>query len=367
MLTESCCHNPKRVGVLIIEQRRRAEGGLELGNSGWPLSARNLTPNSIHRMGNMTGPNQDQKSYRVILFILVALVALSSAMSQLNQLRSFTFETVELIAQWSDVVAPSVMANSGPIKPLCAERVFVQEGSDEFRWTGTISQGGAVEIKGVNGQIRAEPSSSNQIEVQASKRSRRSDVNSVQIKVVEHAGGVTICTVYPSDDASRPNTCEPGEGNGRNSVRNNDVTVDFTVRVPNQVALIARTVNGEITANSLTGNVTAQTVNGSIKLSTTGYAEATTINGGITARVGDANWPSRIKFSTLNGGIDLDLPSNISTEIEAQTTNGSIHSDFPLTVSNLNGPKKIKGKIGSGGRELILQTLNGSISLRAAG
>jgi hypothetical protein len=30
VFSEVCCHNHKRVGVLIIEQRRRAEGGLEL-------------------------------------------------------------------------------------------------------------------------------------------------------------------------------------------------------------------------------------------------------------------------------------------------------------------------------------------------
>ena len=316
----------------------------------------------------MKAPHQDQKSYRVILFVLVALLAVSSAMRELNQLRNFTLESVELIAQWSDVVAPTVMATSAPaINKLHTDTAFIQGGSEQFRWAGTISPGGAIEIKDVNGEIRAEPASGNQIEVEALKRSRRSDVNSVQVKVVEHAGGVTICAVYPSDDPSRPNTCEPGEGRGRNSVRNNDVTVDFTVRVPNQVALIARTVNGEISANSLTGNVTAQTVNGSIKLSTSGYAEATTVNGGITARVGDANWPNRLKFSTVNGGINLDLPSSANTEIEAQTTNGSIQSDFPLTINSLAGPKKIKGKIGSGGRELILQTLNGSISLRAAG
>ena len=106
-----------------------------------------------------------------------------------------------------------------------------------------------VEVKGVNGAINAEPSSDNQVEVLALKHARRSDVNSVQIKVVEHAGGVTICAVYPTDYPSKPNSCEPGEGNGRNSVRNNDVSVEFTIRVPAQVALAARTINGEISAN----------------------------------------------------------------------------------------------------------------------
>jgi hypothetical protein len=317
-------------------------------------------------MGNMIGPNQDQKSYRVILFVLVALVALSSAMKELNELRNFSLETADVVAEWSTVIAPSV-AYAAPIRETSAGLVSIQTNSDEFRWRGTVSRGAVVEVKGINGAINAEPSNDNQVEVLAVKRARRSDVNSVQVKVVEHAGGVTICAVYPTDDPAKPNGCEPGEGRGRNSVRNNDVSVEFTIRVPAQVALAARTVNGEISAKSLTGNITAQTINGSIRLSTSGYAEATTINGGITAQVGDANWPSSLKFSTLNGGIDLDLPSGISTDIEAQTTNGSIRSDFPLTVSSLDGPKKVKGKIGAGGRELILKTLNGSISLRAAG
>jgi hypothetical protein len=317
-------------------------------------------------MGNMIGPNQDQKSYRVILFVLVALVALSSAMKELSEFRNFSLETADLVAEWSSVIAPSV-TYAAPIRETAAERVSVQSNSDEFHWRGAVSRGAVVEVKGINGAINAEPSTDNQVEVLAVKRARRSDVNSVQVKVVEHAGGVTICAVYPTDDPAKPNSCEPGEGRGRNSIRNNDVTVDFTVRVPAQVGLAARTVNGEISAKSLTGNITAQTINGSIRLSTSGYAEATTINGGITAQFGDANWPSSLKFSTLNGGIDLDLPSGISTDVEAQTTNGSIRSDFPLTVSSLDGPKRIKGKIGAGGRELILKTLNGSISLRAAG
>ena len=317
-------------------------------------------------MANMIGPNQDQKSYRAILFVLVALLALSSAMKELNQLRSLALETADQVAEWSNVVAPGV-AYAAPIPERSAETVLIQSSSDEFRWKGAVARGAVVEVKGVNGAINAEPSSDNQVEVLALKHARRSDVNSVQIKVVEHAGGVTICAVYPTDDPSKPNSCEAGEGNGRNSVRNNDVSVEFTVRVPAQVALAARTINGEISAKSLSGNITAQTINGSIRLSTSGYAEATTINGGITAQFGDANWPSSLKFSTLNGGIDLDLPSGLSTDIEAQTTNGSIRSDFPLTISSFAGPKRIKGKIGAGGRELMLKTLNGSISLRAAG
>src|SRR3954467_10486744 len=125
--------------------------------------------------------------------------------------------------------------------------------AQDFRWHGAIAQGKSIEIKGVNGDIRAEPSGSNDVEVVAVKRASRDNPESVRIEVVPHAGGVTICAVYPSRDGQRPNECAPGEG-GRMNVQNNDVSVRFTVRVPAGVALVGKTVNGEIEANRLNGD-----------------------------------------------------------------------------------------------------------------
>src|SRR3954449_10290581 len=107
-----------------------------------------------------------------------------------------------------------------------AALLFTASGAaaQDFRWHGAIPQGASIEIKGVNGDVRAEPSGSNEVEVTAEKRARRDDPASVQIQVVPHAGGVTICAVYPSRDGSRPNECQPGAG-GRMNVQNNDVTV----------------------------------------------------------------------------------------------------------------------------------------------
>jgi len=224
-----------------------------------------------------------------------------------------------------------------------------------------------IEIKGVNGGITAEQGSGAGVQVVATKRSRRTDVDSVHIKVEQNAGGVTVCALYPNEGGEYPESCN-GEGrNGDNSVRNNDVSVDFVVRVPAQVTFVGKTVNGEINATSLSSNVVAKTVNGSIKISTTGYAEAASVNGQISARFTDANWTKTLSFKTVNGEINLDLPANLSTAVDAQTMNGVINSDFPLEVGNLKGRKSVKGVIGSGGRELVLKTLNGSINLRIAG
>ncbi len=237
---------------------------------------------------------------------------------------------------------------------------------DEFRWKGRIAAGKAIEIKGINGAIRAETAAADEAEVVATKTGRRSDPKTVEIKVVEHADGVTLCAVYPSPDAGKPNECAPGKG-GRMNNRDNDVQVDFAVRVPAGVRFLGRTVNGKIQATGLRSDVEAHTVNGSVDVATRGLVEAQTVNGGITASLGSMPGSQPLTFNTVNGSITLELPEGANTDVTAETVNGGIETDFPLTIQGRFGPKKLSGKIGSGGRALNLKTVNGSIRLRRAG
>jgi hypothetical protein len=239
------------------------------------------------------------------------------------------------------------------------------DSSDDFRWSGRVAAGRTIEIKGILGNVRAEASSSDEVEVVAVKSARRSDPKEVEIRVVEHSNGVTICAVYPSGNPNRPNDCQPGE-NGHSSTHNNDVNVEFTVRVPQGVRFRGATINGNVETGALGSDVEATTINGSIKISAAGIARATTINGSITASLGNANWTSPLEFKTVNGGITLDLPSNTSTDVRAETLNGDISSDFPMNTLTRVGRKHLDGTIGNGGRELSLKTINGSIRLRRA-
>ena len=102
-----------------------------------------------------------------------------------------------------------------------------------------MAGGRRVEIKGVNGGIDATGGPATEVEVTAVKRARTSDPGEVKIEVVEHADGVTICAVYPTPTRRPPNECKPGEG-GRMSTRDNDVNVEFEVRVPRGRALRRR-------------------------------------------------------------------------------------------------------------------------------
>ncbi|HXK11780.1 MAG TPA: DUF4097 family beta strand repeat-containing protein [Vicinamibacteria bacterium] len=232
--------------------------------------------------------------------------------------------------------------------------------TDEFHWSGKVAAGAAVEIKGVNGGVEATGAPGGEVEVTAVKKGRKSDPAEVKIDVVEHAGGVTICAVYPS--SGTPNECKPGEG-GRMNVRDNDVNVEFRVKVPAGVRFVGRTVNGGIEANGITADAEAHTVNGGVELDAAGTARAETVNGGITARLGKADWNGTLKLKTVNGGVHVVLPEGVSAEVQASTVNGDIQTDFPLTVTGRISRRSLHGTIGAGGRLLEVETVNGSIEL----
>lgn len=312
-------------------------------------------------MKNRQANKKRETAYLVILFLVIGLTAFSNAMKDLNQVRAVTAQVGDLVAVLTDALIPSANARTPYVAP---------QTNDEFTWNGIVAPGQSIEIKGLNGDINAEAASGSEVQVVAVKKARRSDVNLVQIKVVQHPRGVTICALYPDADGS-VGTCEPGDAESRssstrNTVHKNDVSVNFRVKVPAGVAFVGKTVNGEITATSLASNVSTRTVNGSIKISTSGYADAKTVNGEISAKLGDANWTSGLAFSTVNGEINLELPANTNADVEAQTLNGAIVTDFPLSTTDMKIGKHVKGRIGSGGRELQLKTLNGSINLRLA-
>jgi hypothetical protein len=220
--------------------------------------------------------------------------------------------------------------------------------SREFRWAARLAAGQTIEVKGINGTITAEPASAGEVEVTADKHGRRDDPDAVEIKVVEHEGGVTLCALYPSSRWGRANRCEPGEG-GHLGADNNDVDVDFRVRVPE--------------AEDLGGNVEATTVNGAVRATGRGVVRGESVNGSVFARLGRADWPGSLSYSTVNGSITVELPAETSAEVRASTVNGGIDSDFPLTIKGRWGPKQARGTLGSGGRTLELETVNGAIRL----
>lgn len=248
--------------------------------------------------------------------------------------------------------------------PLGLLAIAAPLAAQDFRWHGAIASGKRLEIRGINGAVHAVRAAGSEAEVTANKTARRSRPEDVEIKVVEDAEGVLICAVYPSRRSSRPNDCR--RSGNQNDTGDNDVEVTFEVKVPAGVDFEAATVNGDLSARDLPSDAELTTVNGDVDVEAGGVAHATTVNGSIKARLGRADWKDQVEFTTVNGSITVTLPGSASADLEATTVNGSIDSDFPITMRGRMNPQSLRGRIGEGGRDLKLTTVNGGITIRKA-
>lgn len=234
-----------------------------------------------------------------------------------------------------------------------------------FQWQGDMTPGQTLTIRGISGTVTAGLASGTQAQVTAVKSGTRDDPSQVQILVVTSDSGVSLCAVYPGFPAGQACNC----GSNSTSLFTSDVQVAFTVSVPAGVALDIGTVNGDIRATGLTGDFRATSVNGQIAVSTTGAAQATTVNGSIIAALASVEWTGTRSFTTVNGSIDATIPASANVVVHASTVSGTISADFPLTVRGPSGffcgtESTLNGTLGSGGRDLNLTTVNGSIHLR---
>jgi len=236
---------------------------------------------------------------------------------------------------------------------------------NSFKWTGGIEAGRTVYSRNLNGGVRVESSTGSEVEVRAEKSWRRGDPQSVKVEVTKTSrGDVLVCVIY----VDRNTRCdEDGYNVHGNSSWNdhNDVSVELIIRMPKGVRTDASTVNGGLSIEGVSSEVKARTVNGGIEASSTGGpVSAKTVNGGIRVRAGFVG-SGPLEYETVNGSITVELPADLNADLDMSTVNGSISSDdFPITVQGRFDRRHIAGKIGKGGPELRLKTVNGSIRIR---
>src|SRR5215467_194463 len=244
--------------------------------------------------------------------------------------------------------------------------LWSQDQGREFHWTGKLAADKVVEIKNVNGSIEAAPASGDEIEVNADKSGPKAD--QVKIEVVQSGEGVTICAVYPSSffgGSSGP--CQQGNSWHSSNIHGDNTKVNFTVKLPKNLRFSAQTVNGGVTAEDLGRFVRATSVNGSIRVSTAAWAQVETVNGSITASMGNAAWDGTLKINSVNGSVKIEFPDDLNADVKFSSVNGRISSDFPITISGGFVGHSAHGTIGKGGRALVIETVNGSVDLKKRG
>jgi DUF4097 and DUF4098 domain-containing protein YvlB len=159
---------------------------------------------------------------------------------------------------------------------------------------------------------------------------------------------------------------------------------NITITVPVNTSLKLRGTNGgHITVDGVNGEIDVNNLNGGITLNNvSGSVIAHSLNGSVKVTMNRVDAGKQLSFSTLNGSIDVSLPSDLKANLKLKADNGDIFTDFdvkfdagaskPITENNTgqNGKfrvrfdKTIYGTINGGGPEVSFQTFNGRISIR---
>lgn len=241
-----------------------------------------------------------------------------------------------------------------------------RQSDDSFRWTGRAVQGQWIFVRNLNGNVRMEATSGNQIEVRAIKRWRRGDPDAVRIQVARYGPAdrdVVVCALWGSESVCRED--EYRNRSSGNRSRSNDVSVEFIVAVPRGLNLRSETVNGSVDISGATGQVRANSVNGNIKATSAGGpVVARAVNGNVHATMGSARGSEDLSYTSVNGNVLVEFSGDLDAELEMSTVNGGFETNFPLALKGRINPRHIKATLGSGGRQVKLSTVNGNVTLR---
>jgi DUF4097 and DUF4098 domain-containing protein YvlB len=142
-----------------------------------------------------------------------------------------------------------------------------------------------------------------------------------------------------------------------------EVSVSYTIHVPQSVALEVRTVNGRIATKGVDGETVLTTVNGPIDIETAGSSELTakTVNGRVMARFLTDFQGARLK--TVNGEVRAVLPASASFNGDFTQVNGDFEASFPMSIHSNPGSRRVSGQVNGGRYELKISTVNGDIQV----
>lgn len=126
--------------------------------------------------------------------------------------------------------------------------------------------------------------------------------------------------------------------------------------------LVAKTSGGVIHVSEVSGSVDVETSGGGIRVREAGGEVHARTSGG----------PIEVRFSsvpeghlrTSGGSIEVEVPEDTGFDLEAKTSGGRVALDEELAFRGEVDRSEVRGRIGSGGPRLTVETSGGGIRIR---
>ena len=139
-------------------------------------------------------------------------------------------------------------------------------------------------------------------------------------------------------------------------------------------------LDGNVNINNISGEIEIKILDGDLSLfDISGVVNASITDGDIVIKFNKSDFSKPIFLSTIDGDIDVTMPSSTKADLTLKTIDGSVYTDFEIEINDtkqvtrkdrnnetffgLPG-KKIAGKINNGTNKIQISTIDGDIYIR---
>jgi hypothetical protein len=242
--------------------------------------------------------------------------------------------------------------------PLPEEPVIVQTQDDiieKFEQSYPLNPNGRVNVSNINGSITVEGWDRNEVRLEVTKiADSRETMALVEVDISAQPDHFKVETEYQNGSY----------GNAYGWNKNRRLEVQYRLKVPKGAVLNEiGSVNGPISLSNFTNIIKASAVNGSVVATNLrGTIKLSTVNGEVKAGFDTLNPGTTLSFDTVNGKVNVEVPSDVNATIKADSLNGSIANEFGLPVrKGKHIGRDLHGRIGTGEVQIKMSTVNGGL------
>jgi len=262
------------------------------------------------------------------------------------------------------------VSDSGTLPTVDAVPAVVQstkgDETEKFEQTYPLNAGGRVNVSNVNGSVTVEAWDRNEIKLEYTKvADTKERLAEVEVRIESKPEYFSVDTDY--GDWKKDRNSNRWRNGGK-------LTVEFRMMVPRGAVLNEiGTVNGSVTVSNFINITRVSAVNGSVNATNIrGTAKLCTVNGEVTADFDRLESGSKITLETVNGRVNLLIPSDSSATVKADSLNGNITNDFNLPVRKGKYiGRDLYGRLGSGDAfvdlALMYKSLAGTLNQQYGG
>jgi hypothetical protein len=254
-------------------------------------------------------------------------------------------------------IAGIVRSNSGAsveLKQLVSSNSSGGQARDEVRKTFELSPATPVRIVNINGSVNIETGDGKSAEVYVERiGSSPEALTRRKVVVEEDRNGLLI-------------QGEKGDAGFFARLFGSNPRENVTLKVPRQISLLVKGVNGSVVVGDLEGPVEVRGVNGGVQIAgTTGTAALQGINGNIVVALKQLDREGA-SLSGINGNIELQLGQDLNAYLDAKGLNGRVVSEVAGVSIEREKRGRYFAQIGSGGNSINAKGINGNIRLTRA-